>query len=359
MKLKIFNFVFLITIFISQSCTIRLDYTLYSQLINDLQERTSDKYTPELIRNYFNLNQQSLKQFDEYLYFSENERNRLKNLAKEMFTFGYDNYLKHAYPQDELDPIHCCGRGPDHLRPDNINVNDALGDYLLTLVDSLTSLIVFGNSTEFKRASKLVIENLSFDKNSTVQVFEATIRILGSLLSSHLIVTNEYQPFGDMKIENYENEFLNLAHDLAVRLLSAFNNENSNLPYPRVNLKYGIPLNSYNHTCTSGAGTLVLEFGLLSYLLNDPIYEKVARDVSEIIFKKRNPITGLLGNEFNIRNGEWQGFMSGLGAGIDSYLEYLLKSFVLFGHKKELNMFKEMKKSIKTYLRHGLVEQSV
>ena len=29
--------------------------------------------------------------------------------AKEMFTFGYDSYMKFAFPMDELDPIHCEG----------------------------------------------------------------------------------------------------------------------------------------------------------------------------------------------------------------------------------------------------------
>ena len=33
-----------------------------------------------------------------------------------------------------------------------------------------------GNITEFERAVQLVIDNVSFEKPSTVQVFEATIR---------------------------------------------------------------------------------------------------------------------------------------------------------------------------------------
>lgn len=49
-----------------------------------------------------------------YSYFGESERLRLRNEAKEMFYFGYDNYIKYAYPLDELDPIHCTGRGPDY-----------------------------------------------------------------------------------------------------------------------------------------------------------------------------------------------------------------------------------------------------
>lgn len=35
---------------------------------------------------------------------------------------------------------------------------------------------VLGNVTEFQRAVKLVIDTVSFDKDSTVQVFEANIR---------------------------------------------------------------------------------------------------------------------------------------------------------------------------------------
>ncbi len=119
-----------------------------------------------------------------------------------------------------MDPIHCTGRGPDYLNPDNININDSLGDYLLTLVESMSTLVVLGNSTEFKRAVDLVILNLDFNKNNTVQVFESTIRILGSLLSAHLVVIDKHQPFGDMTIENYNNELLNFAHDLSVRKIT-------------------------------------------------------------------------------------------------------------------------------------------
>ena len=39
-----------------------------------------------------------------------------------------------------------------------------------------------GNSSEFKRAVTLVMENLSFDSSHQVQVFEATIRYVKRLL---------------------------------------------------------------------------------------------------------------------------------------------------------------------------------
>jgi mannosidase alpha-like ER degradation enhancer 1 len=52
-----------------------------------------------------------------YGSFPELERLRMKDLARNMFHFGYDNYMKYAFPQDELNPIYCSGRGPDHANP--------------------------------------------------------------------------------------------------------------------------------------------------------------------------------------------------------------------------------------------------
>lgn len=57
---------------------------------------------------------------------------------------------------------------------------------------------------------------------------------MGSLLSAHIIITDSKQPFGDMSIKDYDNELLHLAHDLAVRLLPAFENTKTGIPYPRV-----------------------------------------------------------------------------------------------------------------------------
>lgn len=61
-------------------------------------------------------------------------------------------------------------------------------------------------------------------------------RVLGSLLSAHIIITDVKQPFGDMTIKGYDNELLHMAHDLAVRLLPAFENTKTGIPYPRVGM---------------------------------------------------------------------------------------------------------------------------
>lgn len=58
--------------------------------------------------------------------------------------------------------------------------------------------------------------------------------MLGSLLSAHLIIKDPLQPFGDMVPTNYDDELLLLAHDMANRLLAAFEQSFTQIPYPRV-----------------------------------------------------------------------------------------------------------------------------
>jgi ER degradation enhancer, mannosidase alpha-like 1 len=186
-------------------------------------------------------------------------RTHYREKARDMFMFGYNNYMAYAYPLDELDPIHCRGRGPDP-NPANLNINDALGAYALTLVDALDALALLGERDSFVRAVDLVRTELSFDTDSTVQVFEATIRVLGGLLSAHLICS---EPAFGMAPPDYAGELLALAHDLAARLLPAFEASPSGLPHPRVNLRTGVPRAWRTDTCPAGAGSLLLEFGVL------------------------------------------------------------------------------------------------
>ncbi|XP_066974397.1 ER degradation-enhancing alpha-mannosidase-like protein 1 isoform X1 [Macrobrachium rosenbergii] len=284
---------------------------------------------------------------------SEVERLALKKDVREMFYFGYDSYMKYAYPKDELNPIYCRGRGPDYDNPSNININDILGDYSLTLIDALDTLAILGDTSGFRKAVQLVIENVTFDKNTTVQVFEANIRLLGALLSAHLLILDESQPFGNLEPDWYDGELLEMASDLASRFLPAFDNSKTGLPHPRVNLREGVPKGSRTDTCTAGAGSLLVEFGILSRLIGDPVYEMSARRANKVLWKLRNAQTGLLGNVVDVNTGKWMGELSGVGAGLDSYFEYLLKSYILFGDPEDYVMFNKTYTLAKQYMRRG------
>ena len=52
-----------------------------------------------------------------YSYFPESDRLKMIEETKKMFYFGYDSYMNHAFPMDELNPILCTGRGPDYDNP--------------------------------------------------------------------------------------------------------------------------------------------------------------------------------------------------------------------------------------------------
>ncbi|KAL0022767.1 hypothetical protein WJX79_002551 [Trebouxia sp. C0005] len=53
----------------------------------------------------------------------------------------------------------------------------------------------------------------------------------------------------------------------------------------------------------------------------------------------RSPVTGLVGNTLHTDNQEWLRKDSGIGAGIDSFYEYLLKAYLVFGEVEYLDMF--------------------
>ena len=60
----------------------------------------------------------------------------------------------------------------------------------------------------------------------------------------------------------YTGELLTLAHDLADRLLMAFDVQTkTGLPHPRVNLQTGVPFDGHKVSCAAGVGSLILEFG--------------------------------------------------------------------------------------------------
>lgn len=51
--------------------------------------------------------------------------------------------------------------------------------------------------------------------------------------------------------------------------------------------------------------------------------------------------------------GKWTSELSGVGAGLDSYYEYMLKSYILFGEEEDYIMFNRSYARIKQYMRRG------
>jgi mannosidase alpha-like ER degradation enhancer 1 len=139
-----------------------------------------------------------------------------------------------------LDPIQCIGRSRTYHDPENWGINDVLGNFSLTLVDSIDMFPIIGDRLGFEAAVKKTIDHVRFNKDSIVQVFEVNIRALGGLLSAHIFASDLELGFA---IPWYNGELLHLARDLADRLLPAFNST-FGIPFARINLKNGIPVSA-------------------------------------------------------------------------------------------------------------------
>lgn len=66
-------------------------------------------------------------------------------------------------------------------------------------------------------------------------------------------------------------------------------------------------------------------------------------------------INCIAGNIIDATSGRWLGHLSGLGAGLDSFYEYLLKSYIMFGETEDYQMFSGIYKSINEHMRRGYV----
>ncbi len=275
---------------------------------------------------------------------TETDQLVLRERVRQMFQRSYDAYMTFGYPDSELRPLTCVG-GPFEL----VKIP------LVTLIDTLDTLVVMGNYTEFKRAVNLVFEHYKenkFNIDVNVSVFETTIRVLGGLLSAHqMAVDAQLSIYNEHANEKYNGGLLELAIDLGNRLLPAFKT-NTGIPYGTVNLRNGVPHGETEIASTAGAGTLIVEFEVLSSLTQDRRYGDAAYAALVGIFNRRSNI-GLVGKHIHIDTGAWAESVSGIGSNSDSFYEYLLKAYLLFRNKDLYVMFTATYSAIKRFVQLG------
>ncbi|CAI5461801.1 unnamed protein product [Closterium sp. Yama58-4] len=358
------------------------------------------------------------------------EQSEMRETARSMFYHAYDNYMRYAFPHDELKPL--SRSYTDSLGElGNLQMQHVSTKYngsALTLIDSLSSLAVLGNVSEFQRAVRWLAASLSFHADVRVNTFECNIRLLGGLLSGHLLAQHHslllHPPppptspsgrgtadsregrEGQMEQEHgprthrgeraaaegqgtgaaagdeqegerrsmgeegeglragveagggegegetgawYRGELLVLAEQLGRRLMPAFNTP-TGIPYAWINLKYGVRPGETTETSTSGCGSLILEFGLLSRLTGDPCFERAAQGALRRVWGMRSAVD-LVGTTLDVASGQWVEGNTGIGAGVDSFYEYLLKAYVLFGDPDYWHMFQAAYTATQRYLR--------
>ncbi|ONK64388.1 uncharacterized protein A4U43_C07F25280 [Asparagus officinalis] len=281
---------------------------------------------------------------------SDAKRMRIRDKVRKMFYHAYENYIAYAFPHDELKPL--TKSFTDSLSElGNLKLEHLPHNYVgsaLTLIESLSSLVVLGNTTEFERGVFWLSDNLTFDVDARINLFECNIRVLGGLLSAHILATDSKNR---LTPRAYNNQLLNLAEDLGQRFLHAFDSP-TGLPYAWINLKYGVMEKETSETSTSGCGSLILEMGILSRLTGDTRYEAAALRALRKLWNMRSSLN-LFGTTLDVTTGEWIEYSSGIGAGVDSFYEYLMKAYILFGNDQFWNMFHSAYVAVQKYFRHG------
>ena len=71
----------------------------------------------------------------------------------------------------------------------------------------------------------------------------------------------------------------------------------------QVNLRHGVPPGETPVTCTASVGTMIIEFGTLSRLTGNPIYEETAMRALRALWYHRSKI-GLVGNHIDVLTGK-------------------------------------------------------
>lgn len=252
--------------------------------------------------------------------FTESMKAEMRQKIKDGLQHAWKGYKQYAWGADDLKPL---------TKEPKVWYRQSL---LMTPVDAFDTFVLLGLKEEAAQAKELILQKLDFDVDQDVQVFEITIRILAGLLAA-------YEMDGDKK-------FLQLADDLGKRLMPCFNTP-TGMPYRYVNLKTGAIKDSINNPAE--IGTLMLEFGKLSKLTGKKNYFHAAKLAFLSVYNSRSEID-LVGEQINVNNGKWVSTQSHVSGYIDSYYEYLYKSWKLFGDPAFKDAWEISVRAIKKYL---------
>lgn len=178
--------------------------------------------------------------------------------------------------------------------------------------------------------------------------------MLGGLLAAHVLADGSMPGFAHMRVGEYDGALLRLARDLGERLLPAFERapQSTGLPFAFVHLQRGVVEQPVAAQCTAGIGTNLLEFALLSNLTADERFARASLGALGRLWARRSA-HDLLGNTINIQTGAWVNTMASIGAGADSFYEYLAKGALLLDSPPLRAMWDSAYAAVRAHLQAG------
>ncbi|KAK7202956.1 mannosyl-oligosaccharide alpha-1,2-mannosidase-like protein [Myxozyma melibiosi] len=263
---------------------------------------------------------------------------------KKEFKWAFDRYRAVAWGKDEVLPV-------------SGGFKTTRNGFAATLVDSLTTALVMNLTQEATLTLDYVLNKLDFSKHDEkdylMDPFETTIRYLGSLVSAADILasTDIFGPIPNQ--EKYRTACLEKAIDLAHIIAPAYDTP-TGIPWPRVDLSRKIGVHedsdpeyasmSREVSPTLGPariGSNWLENYRLSKLVGNKEYvTNATRSWSSLVWNSNDELfDGLISSPIDAFTGYAVGKSVSLGAGHDSYYEYLIKAAILAPSDKHASMY--------------------
>lgn len=271
----------------------------------------------------------------------------LRKQIETAFMDTWNDYSKHGWGYDVYGPL-------SHSHSNMPRSDDPMGWIIVDSID--TMMLMYNSSTTHKEEFLKAIENaenwvandLSYDIDAEISIFETTIRMLGGLLSAYHYST-------EFKIGNPDT-YLSKAIDLCDRLSLAFSATDTGIPYSSINLHTGESVKNHvdnGASSTAEFTTLQLEFKYMSFLTGNKTYWELAEQVYPPLYKEND----LLGSYDGLApiytfpdNGKFFGSNIRMGSRGDSFYEYLLKQYLLTHEELYYDLYRGSIQGMKKYL---------
>jgi mannosidase alpha-like ER degradation enhancer 1/mannosidase alpha-like ER degradation enhancer 2 len=253
---------------------------------------------------------------------SENQNNDLSlaNEVKSEFIRSWEGYKTYAWGHDVLLPL---SKGYKDWYEESLHISP---------IDAYSTMKVMGLDEYAEEIEDYIIDSVSWEKDLFVKTFEVNIRILGGMLAMYEYTGNK--------------QILDKTEDFGRRMLKAFDSP-TGIPYYWFNLKTGEVKGE--RVNIAEAATYIFEMGILSYYTQEPAYYQAAKKANLAIWERVSDIN-LVAEVINVESGEWMNTTSHIGAGIDSYYEYLLKAYLMFGDEDLKPIWDKSIEAVNKYL---------
>lgn len=228
-----------------------------------------------------------------------------RQLIRNMFSETFNTYKKFAFGHDDLQPV-------------SLTFNDGRNGWGATIVDGLGTMFIMGLDDFFSEAVNFSA-NIDFSQSQvdeTVSLFETTIRYVGGLLSAFELSGKQYP----ILVEK--------AKEVADKMAFAWIGDNA-LPFGEMDFTTNQPV--IQGTNIAEAGTLTLEWALLSILTGNDTYRELTEKSVRQIISLEDPLPGLAAQCIDPSSGQFTCSYVTWGGGSDSYFEYLLKYPIFIG----------------------------